>query len=412
MDTLSSIKFLSEISKSRNGDCISESSNSNNKRKCKKRRVLKTNEQKEIECNIAIGALKRHQTSINITVDEVNINDFLNDRNIKFHNLVKNYQDTDDEINCIELNNSKLQINNLIIKNDDSRIFIDKYIGSGSYGIVFINNDRNARYAIKFIKHSKNYKNEIDIMKQISIKNSMLKQPIPNFIYTAHYNINCNKIEIEDNIIASTLDKCLSFNYDPESSNGKYSMVIMEHLDGTINDILQDINSTFNEENVELFKSIFSQAILSLYIFHNKFNYNHNDAHLNNFFYKKVVRDDKYFYYKIGDINLYVKNLGYLVVLADYGLASENTDDTIKKKIQDYKHIISNIHSLCSYKYNEYYKDKKSIIDNFIRLTNQTSIIPENINELEFIKQLLINFYNIDETIAKSSLINCKAYES
>jgi hypothetical protein len=48
--------------------------------------------------------------------------------------------------------------------------------------------------------------------------------------------------------------------------------------------------------------------IISLYLYHNKFNYYHNDAHLNNFFYKKVIKDDKYLYYKIGEDKYYIKN--------------------------------------------------------------------------------------------------------
>ena len=64
--------------------------------------------------------------------------------------MKEKYNDTDYEINCIELNKDG--------------IIIDKYIGSDSYGIVFINDDRTARYAIKFMKQDKR---EIEIMKEI-----------------------------------------------------------------------------------------------------------------------------------------------------------------------------------------------------------------------------------------------------
>ena len=60
--------------------------------------------------------------------------------------------------------------------------------------------------------------------------------------------------------------------------------------------------------------------IISIYLFHNKFNYFHNDTHLSNFLYKKVIADEKYFHYKIGDNHYYIKNCGYVVV-SDYGLS-------------------------------------------------------------------------------------------
>jgi hypothetical protein len=386
MRSSSSLKVISEIGRTRN------SSSSSNDRKYKKTKVLNTREKQEIECYTAISELKRLNSKI-ININEIEIKDFLNERNIKFGNLVEKYNDTDDEINCIELNkDGKLEIN----KNG---IIIDKYIGSGSYGIVFINDDRTARYAIKFIKQDKR---EIEIMKEISKKNSKLEEPIPNYIYTAHYYLNCNKIEIKDNKITSTLDKCLSLK-----SDGKYSMIIIEHLDGTINEILGD-DIRPEEEKIKLYKSIFGQMIISLYLYHNKFNYYHNDAHLNNFFYKKVIKDDKYLYYKIGEDKYYIKNEGYLVILGDYGLASNITDDK-KKRIMDYKHIISYIHSLCIY--NEYYGSKRKIIENLMRLTNQRSIIPEEITELDVVKDLLKIFNNKkEERIEEEKQINIKAY--
>jgi hypothetical protein len=73
-----------------------------------------------------------------------------------------------------------------------------------------------------------------------------------NYIYTVY--INCNKIEIKDNKIKSTLDKCISLK-----SDGKYSMIIIEHLDGTINEILENQRKKY----LEIFKSIFAQTIIS-----------------------------------------------------------------------------------------------------------------------------------------------------
>ena len=400
-----SLRFESEIPRFRDCDCTSESSSSRS-RKPKKPR-LTTHNINEVACNTAISELRRINYEI-IAINEININVFLTERNMRFRTLIQHYNDNDIKENCIELIDNG---NNLKINFEKENIIIDKYIGSGCYGLVFINKDRTARYAIKFIKHSSTYLNEINIMKRISILNSRLEQPIPNFIYTAYYHINCNKIEFEDKAgIVSKLNKCLSFNYDSKSTNEKYSMAIIEHFDGTINDILRDIMLTCSHDNAEIFKSIFSQAILSLYIFHNKFGYLHNDTHVNNFFYKKIIKDDRYFYYKIGEEIFYVKNVGYLVVLADYGLASDITYD-INTRIMEYKHIISYIHSLCINNYSVYYThEQKQIIHNTINFINKTVRFSQDKTELYFINELL-KFYNIEKTMTAHRIINSIPYE-
>lgn len=405
-----SLRVESEFPRFRDCDCTSESSSSRS-RKPKKQRLtrLTTHDINEVACYRAIAELKSINPGI-IAINEIHINEFLTDRNTRFKTLIKNYNDDDINENCIKLINNGDNGDNLKINFEKENIIIDKYIGSGCYGLVFINKDRTARYAIKFIKHSSTYLDEINIMKRISILNSSLQQPIPNFIYTAYYHINCNKIEFEDNAgIVSKLNKCLSFNFDSTSTNEKYSMAIIEHLDGTINDILRDIMLICSRNNAEIFKSIFTQAILSLYIFHNKFEYLHNDTHVNNFFYKKIIKDDRYFYYNIGQQNFYVKNVGYLVVLADYGLASNITSD-INTRIMEYKHIISYIHSLCINNYRAYYTiEQKKIIQNAMTFINEAVRFSQNKTELDFINDLL-NFYNIEKTMIETNIINLIPY--
>jgi hypothetical protein len=94
--------------------------------------------------------------------------------------------------------------------------------------------------------------------------------------------------------------------------------------------------------------------------------------------------------------------IGYLVILGDYRLASNITDDK-KKRIMDYKHIISYIHSICIH--NIYYENKKEIIEKLMRLTNQRSIIPEEITELDVVKDLL-TIFNTNERIGEDKQIN------
>jgi hypothetical protein len=389
----SPLQNLSEVAKSR-------SFKKSKKRNDTKRKI----DEEENECYNSLMTIKRNQGNITPLV-EISIEDFLHNRIHIFGRLLST-DVSQDNIDCITLNpiSNQLIINKEIV--GDKNITINKYIGSGSYGIVFNNDDGDTRYAIKFIKHSNNHFKEIEITKQISINN--YSSQIPNFIYTAYYKLNCNKIEIkeEKREIEKTLNQCLSI----QNENGTYSMIVLEYLDGTINEIIRPKICKIgdDDENIEIFKSIYSQAILALFIFHNKFKYFHNDAHSNNFFFKKVIKNNKYFHYKINDNNFYVKNVGYLVVLADYGLAEPiNMDDEYNKKIfNDYNKILSDIHSLCLFKYKKYYETKKSIISNLMQLINKISVI----NELDFIKEILTKFYDIHKIPEASEIINSNPY--
>ena len=193
-------------------------------------------------------------------------------------------------------------------------------------------------------------------------------------------------------------------------------MIVLEYLDGTLHQLLRTIIgntiNTINADNNEILKSIYSQALLSLYIFHNKFNYYHKDSHLSNFFYKKVIKDNKYFHYQINGQNYYIKNVGYLIVLADYGLAEKKSETFDLNKIhEDYKQIISSILITCLNKYRQFYIDDK-IDKRKIISANFTMEDKSSFNEFKLIDDLLKYFFVITpQSIPSSSeIINSKPY--
>ena len=355
-------------------------------------------EEKEYRCQESLTTIKNSQGIIEPLV-EISIDNFLTNRIAIYQNMTE--PDDDNEIDCIALNQDTTKLTIL------GNLFINKYIGSGAYGVVFNNEDGNTRYAIKFIKHSTFHLNEIRTMKDISTINSSIH--IPNFIYTAYYKLNCKKIDIPENNIAVVLNQCLSIDND----TGKYSMIVLEYLDGTLHQLLRTIiGNTINADNNEILKSIYSQALLSLYIFHNKFNYYHKDSHLSNFFYKKVIKDNKYFHYQINGQNYYIKNVGYLIVLADYGLAEKKSETFDLNKIhEDYKQIISSILITCLNKYRQFYIDDK-IDKRKIISANFTMEDKSSFNEFKLIDDLLKYFFVITpQSIPSSSeIINSKPY--
>ena len=275
-------------------------------------------------------------------ITSIDINTYLNLRIDQFSTL-DNIELNLNEEDCIYINDGIIKINESLIQSKN--ITINKYIANGCYGVIFVSSVEDGNiYVIKFIKNNPNNKNEITTMIDIKINNNT---HIPNYINIVNYHLNCNTITHQDtgNKILTGIKNCLKTD--------KYSMIILEYFDGTIFDL---INSNFplfppirnfTPEKIELFNSIFAQLIITIFLFHNKFEYYHNDTHLKNFLYKKVDNNNKYFHYKIGDNNYYIKNCGYLVVLSDYGLSKKinyhHTNKDKKNKLKDYEDVFDNI---------------------------------------------------------------------
>lgn len=72
----------------------------------------------------------------------------------------------------------------------------------------------------------------------------------------------------------------------------------------------------------------------------------HVDVQYKNFFYKEIKvneNDDEYFHYKVYDKDIYVKNVGFLIVLGDYGLSKE-IENTEKELLIDYFQFLEYYH--------------------------------------------------------------------
>jgi len=276
-------------------------------------------------------------------ITSIDINTYLNLRIEQFStldNIVLNLNQED----CIYINDGIIKINESLIQSKN--ITISKYIANGCYGVIFVSSVEDGNiYVIKFIKNNPNNENEIKTM--INIK-EINNTHIPNFINIAYYHLNCNRITHQDtdNKILTGIKNCLKTD--------KYSMIVLEYFDGTIFDLINSNfplfppnKRNFTPEKIELFNSIFAQLIITIFLFHNKFEYYHNDTHLKNFLYKKVDNNNKYFHYKIGDNNYYIKNCGYVIVLSDYGLSKKinvhYTNKYKKNKLKDYEDVFDNI---------------------------------------------------------------------
>ncbi len=128
-----------------------------------------------------------------------------------------------------------------------------------------------------------------------------------------------------------------------------------------------------------LFNSVL-QIILAVYSFHKYTGMKHNDVHHGNFLYHRINKTDSYLYYKIGDIDFYIKNEGYLWMINDYDLA--DYDDS---KYEDYK---SSMEAFKNYNKNKSVLVKTEIdkiIDIIWKNNNDNNLI------LELIKSYKLN---------------------
>lgn len=210
-------------------------------------------------------------------------------------------------------NNYEYYLNNGVI-------ILRKRIGSKSrYGIIYLTTNKytNKKFATKLtIMNDSNY-NEILIATRLSKISLRNLSPHFLFVYKSFYCIN-NK---SDNNIPDLIKK------------HNYYISVNELINGNLKQYFE-LNLSY-----EFILNAFQQIIISILSFHyfTGGTY-HSDCHYKNFLYVKI-KSGGYFHYRIFGNNYYIKNMGYLWLIWDFGLAR---DDMIYKlqRIKDYFRII------------------------------------------------------------------------
>lgn len=260
---------------------------------------------------------------------------------IKFSKIVKEY--TKNVESCLTKSTTTGNLLTLVEKtgNDIIRDMIqyDKRIGSESaYGIVYSNVGQNLMKMITFsskIMIANDSSLEIELLQKMSELVEHKKTPHMPIIYRI---LKCKKRY--DDIMK---EQGISEYEEPHRLilYGSYYIVMNELAD-------YDLGHFFkNAHTNEIYESVLMQVFIALHTFHKYTKYLHNDAHWGNFLIHKI-KEGGYWHYKINDINLYVPNLGYLVVLWDPGLAK--SIKSYNKPIRDF----SSIYNFILYKREEF----------------------------------------------------------
>jgi hypothetical protein len=210
------------------------------------------------------------------------------------------------------------------------KIYFNKQIGSTSkYGIVFINTGTGDGNKLKFSAKitSDRFREEIYLLKKMSLlaeKGYSPNMPITFKVLHCKLEDIVKKEEDFGDLIPHKIIK-----------NGNYYVILNELANGDMHDFFKKI---YLQEEYE---SVILQLLLSLRVFHIYTRYNHNDTHLGNFLYHKIEKGG-YWWYKYENLDIYVPNTGYLVILWDPGSATRiSALNSEYSEIKDYKRVIN-----------------------------------------------------------------------
>jgi hypothetical protein len=236
----------------------------------------------------------------------------------KYINSRKKYSN-----NCLRV----YKVNNDIpIFRIGNRIILTKRIGSDSaYGVVYYSyyrKNKNDNYMDDIIFATK----IIDNINHNNIEYSILETLTSSVINNEfiHFPITYGLLECYNKNTSNDYNSDISLSRNKLSLN-KYIPSNLAKMDGIYIILTELANGDLeyfyadNYSDDEVMLNTLVQILLSLMFFYKKINAFHADAHNGNFLFHKV-KPGGYFHYNIYGVDYYLKNIGYLWVIWDFGL--------------------------------------------------------------------------------------------
>ena len=305
-----------------------EESNEKPKEKSKEEPKEKPKEKpKELTPNRAANIIQSKMKSFMYPyVNRVSANIY--DREVYYYKLLKRLKiDVTNKKNCLKFykitdGKPEFTINN--------SIHVKNQIGNKSKdGIVYIgsfkdNENKIFKYAIKIAILKKSEK-EIEYLEKL--RNAILKHQSPHFplLYSTLY---CDDMRVEaKNIEPSVLATYPKLLLKITKKKTPIVILLNELANGDLKTFM-----TQHYDNKDLIGNAFVQVQLSLFSFYLTTGALHMDSHWGNFLFHKI-KSGGYFHYKISNVDYYLKNMGYLWVIWDFGLSK---DFSVKPAIMTY----------------------------------------------------------------------------
>jgi len=207
----------------------------------------------------------------------------------------------------------------------DDTINLQKQIGSNSkYGAIYITSIDKAvgKYPIASKLMEINRSNSVEKCLNEHITTKIMKKKLSRHFIFTYRTFICNNI---------------SSNVPPIIKNLNYFVNLNELAHGDLKQLCK--NKTYVVDD-SLVYNVFIQVMLSIMSFQS-IGYTHGDCHYGNFLYQRNI-EQGYYFYKINDINYYLKSCKYTMLIFDFGFAKSIDKSNIltNKVIDDYMRII------------------------------------------------------------------------
>ena len=250
------------------------------------------------------------------------------------HKYIKEYKAASKN-NCLKKYNKDL----FIVGN---RIIINKILGEGQKGIVFdgyfkpdiknIHYGKALKIAIKISDYTIRNDREAEIFKKLT--SYVLRNKCPHFPISFGV-LQCNKSNIIEKINSLNISKHKNLEILNEN---EYLITIVELADGIFRDIMDNITA----KTINILYNCSIQCLISIIFFNKYLNLCHDDAHYNNFIYFKI-KPGGYFHYNIYGVDYYLKNIGYLMMINDFGLVEDLTTENLLTDVTTFMKWLNNI---------------------------------------------------------------------
>jgi len=322
---------------------------------------------------------------------------------LEYYKILNNYINiinTKYEYNCIRFYK---YVNNNPLYRLGNRIILEKRIGTESlYGVVYLSyykapKTKNSKsitlgyFAVKVFENIKVNVKEIQILNILTEK--ALKAVCPHFPIS-YGTLKCKSFYDKSKYNTSSMSKSIlqsKLKTDIPDNFKKYNILFQ------INELASGDCEHFikNNNNTELQLNAILQIFISIFFFHNTIQSHHGDTHAGNFLYH-IIKPNGYFYYKIYGNEYYIKNMGYLWVIWDFGYTTAYTNNKYLN-IKDFEKIYVGLEH---YTKNEYIKNTfLPKLNTIIKDPKYSNYNYELIEELQ--KKLFDLLYNEISSITK-----------